>query len=167
MTATKDWGNCKAKADIVVKGKTLIEEVPVSYLLFLEKQLVDLHTFILKLPTLDPAFNWTRDENSKLYKADATKTQRTQKTQQPVVLYEATDKHPAQTQLISVDKLVGYWETVQLSGALPIPKHEELLERVETLQKAVKEARERGNSCEIEKQKVGERLLSYIFEGTC
>lgn len=167
VTATKDWGNCEAKADIVVKGKTLIEQVPVSYLLFLEKQLVDLHTFLLKLPTLDPAFDWTRDENSKLFKTAPLQVQRTHKTQQPIVLYDATPEHPAQTQLISIDKLAGYWETVQLSGALPIPKHEELLERTETLQKAVKEARERGNSCKIEKREVGEKLLNYIFTGTC
>src|SRR6478752_7224234 len=45
VTATKDYTNCKARADVVVDGKTLLAGVPVTYLLFLEKQLVDLHTF--------------------------------------------------------------------------------------------------------------------------
>lgn len=36
ITATKDWANCAAKADIVVDGRTLLTDVPVSYLLFLE-----------------------------------------------------------------------------------------------------------------------------------
>src|SRR6476469_973246 len=49
VTATKDYTNCKARADVVVDGKPLLREVPVTYLLFLEKQLVDLHTFIKKL----------------------------------------------------------------------------------------------------------------------
>ncbi|MCK2217681.1 hypothetical protein MF672_028380 [Actinomadura sp. ATCC 31491] len=55
VTATKDWTNTVAKADVVVDGQPLIEGAPVTYLLFLEKQLVDLHTLISKLPTLDPA----------------------------------------------------------------------------------------------------------------
>src|SRR5215468_10945135 len=44
ITATKDWTNCTAKADVVIDGQTLLSGVPATYLLFLEKQLVDLHT---------------------------------------------------------------------------------------------------------------------------
>src|SRR5262249_19046729 len=39
VTATKDWTNCVAKADVVVDGEPLLRDVPVAYLLFLEKQL--------------------------------------------------------------------------------------------------------------------------------
>src|SRR5438128_4628235 len=53
VTATKDWGNCVAKADVIVGGQALLSQVPVTYLLFLEKQLADIHTFVKKLPTLD------------------------------------------------------------------------------------------------------------------
>jgi hypothetical protein len=53
IVATKDWANCQAKADVVVDGKVLLTQVPATYLLFLEKQLVDLHAFIKKLPILD------------------------------------------------------------------------------------------------------------------
>ena len=59
VTAAKDWANCQARADIVVDGRTLAADVPATYLLFLEKQLVDMHTFIRKLPTLDPSETWT------------------------------------------------------------------------------------------------------------
>jgi hypothetical protein len=37
VTATKDWANCEARADVVVDGRTLVAGVPVSYLLFLTK----------------------------------------------------------------------------------------------------------------------------------
>ena len=40
ITATKDWANGSAVADVVVEGKLLLAQVPVTYLLFLEKQLV-------------------------------------------------------------------------------------------------------------------------------
>src|SRR5690242_16929484 len=45
VTATKDWGNTEAAADIVIDGNVLVPKVPITYLLFLEKQLVDVHTF--------------------------------------------------------------------------------------------------------------------------
>src|SRR3954469_9349739 len=38
VVATKDWANCAAKADVVVDGRTLVQDAPVTYLLFLEKQ---------------------------------------------------------------------------------------------------------------------------------
>src|SRR6188508_2919115 len=55
VTLTKEVGNSNAKADVTVDGKVLLKQVPVTYLLFLEKQLVDINTFVGKLPVLDPA----------------------------------------------------------------------------------------------------------------
>ena len=51
VLATQDFANCQAKANVVVDGQTILKEVPVTHLLFLEKQLVDLRTFIDGLPT--------------------------------------------------------------------------------------------------------------------
>jgi len=163
VTATKDWGNCVAAADLVVDGDVLIEKVPVTYLLFLEKELVDLHTFVNYIPTLDTSYDWNKDANSKLHKSDPVKTQRTSKVETPIVLYDATEKHPAQTQLITKDVTVGYWNTVEMSGALPIPEKEELLKRIEKLQYAVKSAREKGNSVEVDKKAIGEKIFGYVL----
>jgi hypothetical protein len=52
---TKDVGNQLAKSDIVVDGAVLAKDVPVTFLLTLEKKLVDVHTIVSKLPVLDPA----------------------------------------------------------------------------------------------------------------
>ena len=164
VTATKDYGNCHAFADVVVDGTTLIEKAPVPFLLFLEKQITDLHTFVEKLPSLDEADDWTRDENSGLFKTVPIATQRTKKLQRPVVLYEATKEHPAQTQLISEDVVVGYWDTVKHSGALPLPRKQELLERIEKLAKAVKYAREQANAAEVQNQEIGRRLFDYLLK---
>lgn len=54
VTATKDWANCSARADVTVDGRTVVADVPVSYLLFLEKQLTDLHTFVKSFPRSTP-----------------------------------------------------------------------------------------------------------------
>src|ERR1700729_1192928 len=47
MTATRDYGNCTATADVAVDGQILITAAPVHYLLFLQKQLSDLRAVIL------------------------------------------------------------------------------------------------------------------------
>lgn len=163
VTATKDWGNCHAFADVEVDGQVLVQNAPVPYLLFLEKQINDIHAFVDKLPVLDEADDWTRDENTGLFKTAPIPTHRTRKVQKPIVLYEATKEHPAQTQIISEDIVVGYWDTVKHSGALRSPRKQQLLERVEKLSKAVKFAREKANAEEAENQKIGKTIFDYLL----
>jgi len=132
--------------------------------LFLEKQLVDLHTFGKKLPVLDAAESWRRDEVRR--PAGATEpvhTIRTKKVPRNHVKAEATDKHPAQVEVYYEDIPVGTWRTVKFSGALPAARVNELLGRVEKLQQAVKFAREEANDTEVTEQKVGERVFKYLF----
>ena len=164
VSATKDYANCHASADVVVDGQVLIKDAPVPFLLFLEKQLSDLRTFVEKLPVLDSADDWQSDPNSGLYKTAPIATHRTKKVQKPVVMYDATDKHPAQTQLITEDVLVGYWDTVKQSGALPIPRKRLLVERIEALVQAVKFAREQANGAEAPEQKVAGAIFSYLLK---
>ncbi|SEG40568.1 hypothetical protein SAMN05444920_102903 [Nonomuraea solani] len=163
VTATKDWTNTVAKADVVVDGQTLIEGAPVTYLLFLEKQLVDLHTFVSKLPTLDPSETWSVDENTDTWRTDPVKTTRTKKVPRNHVLAEATDKHPAQVQVYNEDVVVGYWTKIAFSGALPARRVNALLARVQKLQDAVKYAREEANGAVVEDREVGEAVFRYLF----
>lgn len=163
VTARKDWTNCDAAADVVVDGKILVAGAPVTFLLFLEKQLVDLRTFASNLPTLDHSDDWTFDENSGLYRTQPTKTHRTRKEQRPIVLYDATPEHPAQTQLITVDEIAGFWTAVKHSGAMPAPKRTELIERIDKLLRAVKEAREAANNIdETRPPDVAALLFGYL-----
>ncbi|MEF9903432.1 DUF7873 family protein [Streptomyces sp. P9-A2] len=163
VTATKDWANCAARADVVVEGRTVLAEVPVSYLLFLEKQLTDLHAFVRKLPTLDAAESWTHDPSTDWWKTDPVRTIRTKKVPRNHVKAEATEKHPAQVEVYYEDVPIGYWTTVKFSGALPARRVNELVERVEKLQQAVKFAREEANATEITDQRAGDAVFGYLF----
>lgn len=163
ITATKDYGNCSAKADVVVDGVPLLTGVPVTYLLFLEKQLNDLHTFFAKIPVLDASESWTYDTNSSVHRTEPTTTVKTKKVQKALVLYQATDKHPAQTQLITEDATVGHWETTKFSGALTLPAKERLVARIEKLQKAVKYAREEANTTSVDEHKTGEKIFGWLL----
>lgn len=163
VVATKDWANCEAKGTVELDGLTLIEDAPVTYLLFLEKQLRDLHTIVEKLPTLDLADSWHYDTNRGCWATEPVRSARTKKIPQNHVLSPATDKHPAQVNMYTVDEIVGYWESMKLSGCLPADRVRLLLDRVERLQRAVSYAREQANTMEVQQRKVGAALFDYLL----
>lgn len=166
VTLQKDEANMHATADVKIDDVVIMSNVPVTTLLFLEKQVTDLKTFVGNLPVLDSAENWNKDEGSGLYKAEPRQTQRTKKEQRPIVLYDATDKHPAQTQLITEDVTVGHWHTVLHSGAVPFPKKQEMQERLEKLILAIKQAREEANDIEVsDRRPLGQAIFDYLGIG--
>jgi hypothetical protein len=163
VVATQDMANCTAKADVSIDGKVVLPQVPVTHLLFLEKQLTDLHTFVDKLPTLDPAETWASNGSADSYETPPFETARTKKIPRNHVKAEATDKHPAQVEVYTEDVVVGYWSTKKFSGAIPSGERTAMLERVRKLQDAVKFAREEANSVEVKDAKFGKPIMEYIF----
>lgn len=163
VTATKDWANCAATADVIVDGETVLAAVPVTYLLFLEKQLIDFHTFVKKLPVLDPSDVWTFDAAADSYGTEPVQTTKTKKVPRNHVKAEATKEHPAQVEVYHEDVVVGHWRTLKFSGALPAQRVNELTDRVERLQKAVKFAREEANTMDVEQQEVGAKVFAYLL----
>jgi hypothetical protein len=165
LVATQDWANCQAKANVIVDGQPLLRDVPVTHLLFLEKQLVDLRTFIESLPVLDSAEEWEYKPETDCYVSATSKSNRTKKVPRNHIKYEATKEHPAQVEMYMEDVWVGTWTTTKFSGAIPAATRNTMLERVRKLSDAVKSAREEANGLEVRSQKVGDVLLGYIFDG--
>ncbi len=163
VTAVKDYTNCVATANVVVDGVTLVADAPVSYLLFLEKQLVNLLTFVSKLPFQDPADTWEQDPASGLWRTPEVVTVRSKKVPRNHVKAEATDRHPAQVEVWHEDVPVGTWHTVKFTGALPIKRITALRERVIKLQAAVKMAREEANTATVLDVSPGAAVLNYLF----
>lgn len=163
VTATQDWANCKAVADVKLGGETLLAKAPVPHLLFLEKQLIDLHTFVSKLPTLDSAEKWIFSAEQDAYTSDETKTNKTKKVLRNHTKAEATDKFPAQVETYSEDIKVGEWATIKFSGAIPAKEKNEMLERIAKVQEAVKFAREEANSLDVDNQTVAQPILDFVF----
>jgi hypothetical protein len=162
VTLTKDVANQEAVGDIYVDGQAIAHGVPVSYLLFLEKQLVDLTTFIDKLPVLDPGEDWVYDATADAY-TTSVETTRTKKVPRNHVKAEATDKHQAQVDVYFEDVVVGYWTTTKLSGALAQKDVNGLRARVVELSNAVKTARETANSFSVTKQEIGTKLFNFLL----
>jgi len=90
---------------------------------------------------------------------------RTQKTKKVYIKYDATDKHPAQTELVDEDVPTGTILEQQWSGLITPSLKADLLDRVETLYRAVVKARSKANEHNLEKQeKIGAELLDYVFK---
>lgn len=163
IEATLDRGNQSAVSDVVVDGKVVIKDAPVTLLLSLEKEFNDLYTFVSDMPTLDVSKSWAKDPNSHLFRSETEITHKTKKVQKPVVLYPHTPEHPAQTQIVSDDVMEGFWHKTFISGAMPLPEKEILLERIDKLRQAIKRARARANDTEVEKQEIGDAIFAYIL----
>lgn len=169
LTASVDTGNQYARADVVVEqpdgtSRVVLEDVPATFLLFLARELDDVYKFIKSLPTLDPGARWHYDEAVAAYVSDPIESYRTQKTLRNHVLYEATERHPAQVQTFTEDKVVGYWTHTRRSGALSLERKTLLLQRVNALKVAVSEARERANQVDVAPRHVARAVFDYLME---
>lgn len=163
IVVTQDVGNTVAKGDVVVDDVTILKDVPVTSLLFLEKQLTDLHTVFSTLPTLSPEITWTFDENRGCYVSQPVQTAKTKKVPFRFVKAEATDKHPAQVDVMMEDRVVGNWTKVDFSGALSAKEKGALIDRVRKLRDAVVKAREKANQIEVDNVSVGKEIFSYLL----
>jgi len=163
VVAMKDRTNCDALADVVVDGAVLVKGVPATHLLFIEKKLTDLITFIKKLPTLSTDEQWNWNEALGLYATEPIETVTTKKVVEHVVVVQPTKEHPAQVKEVSRDVPVGRWKAVKYSSALRESDVRDILERAEKLQKAVKFAREEANQTKVTELSTGRAVLDFIF----
>lgn len=166
LVSTNENANMSATADVVVDDVVLIEAAPVTFLMQFQKFVEqEVRGLIRDLPVQDPAETWTASDSSRagIFEAPSRETFRTAKVAKPIVLYDATDKHPAQTQLITEDVIVGYWEKKRFTGAVSQARKDALMARVEQLVDAVKVAREGANDREVTDKPVGEQVFNFLF----
>lgn len=163
VVMTQEFGNTKAMGTIEIDGKSFLADMPVTTLLFLEKQLVDLYTFASSLPVLPMDREWKRDDNRNCYVTSPIDSIKTGKRSKVIIKYAATKEHPAQTELFSEDVSIGTWTTTYMSSAIPSRQRSDMLRRIEEFQDAVKRAREQANSLEVDQMKFGRKILNHIF----
>lgn len=170
-TAARDYTNAGVLmaagapvADVIVNGQTLIPDAPVPYLLWLEKQLDDLMTFARKLPVHDPSTTWGDPDPRGVWRSAPVETTRTTPEPRSVVVVPPTGPHPAVTRDYTENVVRGWWTVVRLTGAIPSAERAELIRRVETVQRAVKIAREEANRAVATEPEIGARVMSYLFD---
>ncbi|HEY6020515.1 MAG TPA: hypothetical protein VIY48_11700 [Candidatus Paceibacterota bacterium] len=164
LVATVDSGNQIATADVVDSdtGEIIMQNVPVSTLIYLEKKLVDFATFVSKLPVLDAAETWVDGDDGLSFKTVPSTKVRTKKVPRVLEKAPATDKHAAQVEVWYEDIVVGDWTTVNLSGAITQKRKRELANKVMKLSRAIKIARENANSTEIMKKEIAPAFFKAL-----
>lgn len=162
----KNRTNQKAVADLEFEGTVIATNVPVDELLGLESRLTTLRGVLQKMPTLDASKKWiknTAKEHS--WKTEEPEVAaKTEKEVTPVVLYAATDKHPAQIKEVTKDVVVGRFENVRYSGAVTSRAKADALKTVDTLIAEVKKARTRANNVDVEVVNIGAVLTNLIMQ---
>jgi hypothetical protein len=151
---------------VVVDDRVLLAQVPVTYLLFLEKQLENIRTFVARLPTLSGNVDWTYNENVAAYVSAPVKSTRTAKRPRHYTKWEPPSPEYTQAPQVELwheDYVVGDWTRIQFSGAIPAERVREMVARVEKLQRAVKFAREEANSASVTNVEIGGEVFGYIF----
>ena len=162
--ATQEFANCDAKADIIVDGVVLAKQVPVSYMLFLEKQVDIVKGIVQKIPVLTQDVKWNRSvSDNNIFVTDPVTTNRTKKVPKSFVKSPATEHHPAQVEMFTEDIIVGTWSKTDISSAIPASERDAMLKKIEALREAVKMAREEANSIAVTDQKVGKSVLDFVF----
>lgn len=167
-----DLGNLEAKADLVIEdGKmpiVIAKDVPATSLLQLEKHLAAVRDLVLTIPTLDPAKGFSLDTSTGkgIYKAREVVKEKTRKDKKVLKLAAATDKHPEQVQVYDADIPVGTILEQEWSALTTPAIKSEMLARCDTLIQAVKKARSRANSIDLDVtgKRIGKQLLEYVFQ---
>jgi hypothetical protein len=161
----KEATNQTARATVEVDGKPFLENVPVVVLLGMEQRLKELRDVYEQIPTLQPGPHWETDKSMRIgvYRArDPEVRFITKKTKRAFVMYEATDKHPAQVQALDEDVPVAKRTTHVWSGMLSVYDKSLLLDRVDTLIQAFKRARQRANEAELVERHMGKQIFQYL-----
>lgn len=157
--------NCEAKADVIIDGVVLLEKIPATGLLELEKLVTGFKELLTHVPTLDPVKGFKKDtaEGEGIYVAQPRMTARTMKEIYVLTLAAATDKHPAQASKETRDIITGHVNTHEWSGMLTPSEKSTILTRCEDLIMAIKSAQARANSTEAKSEKIGEKVVNHIL----
>lgn len=165
IAATRERGNTQATADVEIDGDLLLASVPVNTLIFLEKRLQEWRTFVEKLPLLDPAEEWAvEDEGRGIWRSRQTEVNRTRKVWKSFVTVEPTETQPGQAHVYTEDAIVGRYTLTKFSGGIHPTRKSQLLDRIEKLIRAVREAREQANSVDVEPQEIAETVFTWLLD---
>ncbi|MCX4244910.1 DUF7873 family protein [Paraliomyxa miuraensis] len=157
-----DEANTRAKADIEVDGQVLLANVPATFLLQLERRLKEVQAVLKEIPCFDPVRIWSVDpaaDKKHVLRAEPVVTIRKKRARKYNVMVEATKEHPAQVDIVEVDEPVGEIRSYDWTGMISTGRKEAVMEQVERLIAAVKQARSRANTVEVDRSRAVAKVL--------
>ncbi|MCP5006394.1 MAG: hypothetical protein GY941_21020 [Planctomycetes bacterium] len=161
----KEEANQRATADLIVEGDILMRDVPATFLLGLEAKLLSLRSVYESIPTLQQGVQWVVDQDRPdMYcAAHEIETFVTRKTIKSKVLYEATNHHPAQIEKWAEDVRVGRSLKGVSCSMISAGDKARLIQKINVLIAAVKQARQRANEIEIDINRNSDDLINFLL----
>lgn len=164
-TLSKEETNASGIAQAELKvGEKSFGTFAATTLLAMEAQLNKVLELYKSIPVLDTTRKWEFDEQNSCYRTEEEVKFRTIKRPKVIVKYEATENHPAQTELLNIDFQVGKYETTYFSGRITPTEKNKLLRKIEALIEAVKVARSKANNVEVKNISVGQEIFDFIHQ---
>lgn len=169
VTSTKENSNTseEARADVIVDGLTILESIPATALLGLERRVRAIRELYSAIPTLDPKQSWelASELGENIWRTRYAQEQiKTEKVLKSKIMYDATKEHPAQVREYSLDQGVAKMTTTRVSGMVSPAEKASWLRRLSALETAVKEARQRANMAEVLPIEVGEAIRAFVHK---
>ena len=167
VSLQKEEANQRAKENIIVNGKVLAADVPSIVLLSMEKKLGSLLAVYNAIPTLDAATTWEPDPNAErpnvFRTKHATERQQTVTSKKYIEISPATVQHKAQIAQQEIVEVVGKYKVTEFSSAISSFEKAARIQRLTTLIRAVKKARQRANNVDVNNELAfGKELLNFI-----
>ncbi len=164
----KESTNAIAKANVIVDGTTLLEDVPSLMLLALEREFISYRNLFSTMPTQQAGIKWIQDESlpGKIFKtADPVKTQKIENDIDYRVVVKATEQHPAQVKEVQIRTQVGEYTEIKYSGCITSAKKARIMAKLESFIQAVKIARAKANSTELAEVKTDTKaIFKWLLE---
>ena len=163
----KNQTNRTATGTVLWKGEPFLVDLPVDELLGLEARLVKVKALIEAAPTQDASLNWlpAQDLGAHVFKLrEALKTTKTEKTPFPFEKSPATDKHPAQVEVMTRDAVVGSFSKMKFTGTCTAVQKSDAILQIDEFLVEIKQARMRANEAVAVEGKIGDKIVGLIME---
>jgi len=165
--AKKERTNQEARANVELNdGTVLLNDVPATALLGLERRLKDIRIMCERIPTLLPGSKWSRSQDEEgVWICDDDETRlKTEKDVKFKSVAVSTVQHPEQVEKWTADIPVGTYRTSRTTARLSPGDKSKLLGRIDEILLAVKKARTVANSVPIEDIAIGDKIRKYILD---
>jgi len=164
--AQKERTNQEARADVIVDNKVIMAGLPATFLLGMETKLKALRPILEAIPTMAPGVRWieAKEIGPHIFKvAEPSKDVKTAKTIEHKVLPQPNATHPSQFVAVDVNKNIGEYSEEVSTGMITSSDKAMIIDRFDTLLKAVKQARMRANETNLVPINVGDAIMSHLF----
>jgi len=164
----KEATNQKAVADLVIDGKVVSTDVPVNFLLTLERRLEKIRTLVAEAPTLPNGPKWIPapqlgEGYYQLEKAQIT--YRTKNDVEFVIAHPATKEHRAEIKEVKKVTTIGQYDEMLYDSRMTSHDKAVILERVDTIIKEVRKSVRRANQLDVVERAIGSKVFEYVLTG--